>query len=96
MMFFLFVNSRDFGKSSWRMWFLACCVLFVTFILNPVATLSDAGGTSELSQEEKDELEALGYVTWNPTENELESGVTLFDKKRTCKGINIYNSRDLS
>lgn len=42
-------------------------------------------------------LKSLPYLTWVPAEKDIqESGVTKYDKKRSFKGINIYNSRNLS
>jgi hypothetical protein len=51
----------------------------------------------QTQQKTLEALKGLPYLTWVPSEQTLEKqGVTEYNKRKSFKGINIYNSRNLS
>lgn len=77
-------------------------VIVISFISAIIATLVFIvffTGDNEKSRQldSTENLKSLPYLTWVPAgKNIQKSGVTRYDRRRSCKGINLYNSRNLS
>lgn len=84
-------------KSSRKSVLLGGTAVFVVFIL----VLAVAGSISiTYDANESSSVEAVRsvpYLTWAPADKTINKvGVILWDKERSCAGINIYNPRNLT
>ncbi|HWP92427.1 MAG TPA: arylsulfotransferase family protein [Thermodesulfobacteriota bacterium] len=70
----------------------ASFILFVS-LLTIVGSISD----KDVVPSSHEEIKSLPYLTWVPAEKTIQkSGVTIHDQRQSFKGVNIYNSTNLS
>lgn len=68
-----------------------CIVTVGIFVLFVISSFSQP--IQKMSPEKSlEQLNTLGYVTWNPVEETNKKGVTKFDPLKACSGVNIFLS----
>ncbi len=76
---------------------LGAVSLAAFILLDSSITVFISTRTMRVEPSSLDVLKSLSYLTWVPSENNLQkSGVVLYDKNSSYQGLNLYNSRDLA
>lgn len=89
---FIFKKFKSSKKKVIKLVFWATLLVIGLFLLN----LARNYFSPRIIVSSQEQLQSLPYLIWAPLKGKPYSGVIKYNKNKSCKGINIYNSRNLS